>query len=124
MNADLFGPRPEQPPVRHDAVDTSRAAAARIAPVWTGIKRLCLEAIIAEGASGLTCDELAADSGLSILSVRPAVCMLAKGGAIVDSGGRRRNERGNTAIVWVAAPGLVPGSGGRAAGPVGGAGGG
>lgn len=51
---------------------------------------------------GLTADEGAEILGESILSIRPRFSELSALGQIVDSGIRRRNASGRSAVVWVA----------------------
>lgn len=94
----------------HRGVDTSRAAAKKIAPSWTGIKLMCLQEIVAAGpvnvleqtsSGGMTADEIADKLRVSILSIRPAVTTLANAGVVMDSGARRYNSRNNQTIVWV-----------------------
>ena len=48
----------------------------------------------------LTADEIAANIGETVLSIRPRVAYLAKDGIIVDTGQRRANESGKQATVW------------------------
>lgn len=93
----------EMPP--HRGVDTSREAAQKLAPKWTGLKLDCLHAIEAAGDAGLTCDELAYKLRRSIMNVRPAVTVLANAGAVKDSGNRRVNGNTNKTIVWVRSSG-------------------
>jgi hypothetical protein len=49
---------------------------------------------------GATADEVAYALKESILAVRPRVCELHKMGKIADSGVRRENASGRSAIVW------------------------
>jgi hypothetical protein len=48
----------------------------------------------------MTADEIAAQLGCSILSVRPRVSELNVGGEIEQTGARRKNASGMTATVW------------------------
>lgn len=77
--------------------DTSLAAAKAIEPEHTRLKRLSLAAI---QVSPRTADEVASLLERTPFSIRPRVAELAKAGLIVDSGYRRRNESGKSAIVW------------------------
>lgn len=80
------------------ARDTSRAA-AEATPA-----QLLRGKVLAEfkryGGCWLTADEVAERLGLSVLSVRPRVCELSALGSIYDSGERRKNASGRSAIVW------------------------
>lgn len=51
-------------------------------------------------ALALTPDEAAEMLGLPIWTVRPRFSELGKQGKLVDTGRRRRNESGKSAIVW------------------------
>jgi len=97
MSADLFA-YPSLPGAQDR--DTSRAAAASIAPTAAIIRQRVLE--LFERSSGLTADEAAGKLGLSILTVRPRVTELSRLGKLRDSGARRPNGSGRTAIVWSA----------------------
>jgi predicted transcriptional regulator len=78
--------------------DTSRAAATAIAPAAATIRAQVLA--LFERSRGLTADEAAGRLGLSILTVRPRVTELARMGRLRDSGARRTNGSGKSAIVW------------------------
>lgn len=52
----------------------------------------------------MTADECAQALGLSVLSVRPRVTELGNLGRLMDSGFRRRNASGRSAIVWKPVP--------------------
>lgn len=79
--------------------DTSRAAAAEIAPSAPLLRERVLTAF--ERSTGMTADECAGRLGLSILTVRPRVTELSRLGKLRDSGDRRRNSiSGKRAIVW------------------------
>lgn len=82
--------------------ETSRAAAASIAPSAARVRSMVLNAIRA--SAGLTADEAADRLGMSVLTVRPRVSELGKAGAIVDAGVRRANQSGRKAIVWRVRP--------------------
>lgn len=83
--------------------DTSAAAAEAISATADRIRELMLQAIRHAGTAGLTADEAADRLRLSVLTARPRCTELRQCGAIVDSGLRRRNRSGRSAIVWVAA---------------------
>jgi hypothetical protein len=110
---------PRQPdlfnaPVPARQTDTSKAAAASLDRAAPRLRRLVLQAIRDAGAvrrarepgrppvGGLTADEVAQRLKLSPLTARPRVAELNKLGLIRDSGIRRKNHSGRTAIVWVA----------------------
>ena len=79
--------------------DTSRAAAASIAPAASAIRDRVLAQF--ERSTGMTADECAGRLGLSILTVRPRVTELSRLGKLRDSGTRRKNTlSGKSAIVW------------------------
>lgn len=78
-------------------LDTAHAAAARVAPV-AGTLRARVLAVIAERPS--TADECAVALGASVLGVRPRLSELHRLGQIADSGQRRRNDSGVSAVVW------------------------
>ncbi|MDB5688456.1 MAG: xanthine dehydrogenase accessory factor [Sphingomonas bacterium] len=80
--------------------DTSRAAAAEIAPKAGRLLLLALGVL--ERSNGLTADQVAARLGLSILSIRPRCTELSRLGKIRDHGERRRNVSGKNAIAWAA----------------------
>lgn len=77
--------------------DTSEAAAESIRESAETLRAKALDAIRRQPA---TADEVADRIGSSILAVRPRVTELAKMGRIEDSGERRKNASGRSAIVW------------------------
>jgi hypothetical protein len=80
--------------------DTSKAAAVAITP-RAGLLRDRVLAEIARRPS--TPDEVAKRLGETVLAVRPRFSELVKGAKIIDSGERRKNDSGRSAIVWRAA---------------------
>ncbi len=84
------------------ARDTSKAAADAMAPRAPTLRDRVLRWLGFEPA-GMTADEIATDMGEGILSVRPRVAELARMGLVRDSGIRRKNKSGKSAIVWVRA---------------------
>ena len=91
------------PPTNH--TDTSRAAAASVAPKFSKRQRIALALIRGRGARGATIEELAIACGWLLQSTCGVSNSLARVGLIRDSGRRRKTSTGNTAKVWVAAEG-------------------
>lgn len=90
-------------PVPARAADTSQAAAEAMTAEAPRLRELVLAQIREAGrARGLTADECASRLRRSVLAIRPRVSELAQAGLIRDSGSRRGNASGRTAIVWVA----------------------
>jgi hypothetical protein len=90
-------------PVPARATDTSQAAAEAMTAEAPRLRALVLDEIRKAGrAHGLTADEAAHRLRRTVLSIRPRVAELAKENLIADSGARRRNHSGRSAIVWVA----------------------
>lgn len=79
--------------------ETSRQAAADAAETAGELRARAL-AVIQHGPA--TADEVAQVLGKSVLSIRPRCSELVKLGAIRDSGQRRKNASGKSAIVWQA----------------------
>lgn len=82
------------------ARDTSRAAAEEVGRTAPQLRDRALAVL--ERSNGLTADEVAGRMGESILSVRPRLTELSRLGKVRDSGARRQNASGRSAIVWVA----------------------
>lgn len=83
---------------------TSVAAAESVEVVRERQAQQILAFLRRRGAQGATIEEIARGTGLSIQTVCGRRWELEnKLGAVVDSGRRRRNRTGRTAIVWVAA---------------------
>lgn len=80
------------------ARDTSREAAERIATRVPKLQAMCLDAL--RGCGPLTADQCAAQLGIDKYSIRPRFSELSDAGAIRDTGERRRNSSGKSAIVW------------------------
>jgi hypothetical protein len=91
---------PETP--GHRGVDTSIAAAADIAPKLGRLQRMAEDTIRSAGRYGCTADELAAHLNLDRWSIQPRTTELKRKGLVVDSGLRRPNCTGKSAIVWCA----------------------
>jgi predicted ArsR family transcriptional regulator len=79
---------------------TSRAAAEVAATTSPLLRAMALDVL--ERSNGLTADQVAARLGKSILSIRPRITELARLGKVRDTGDRRPNASGRTAIVWAA----------------------
>lgn len=77
--------------------DTSEAAAEAMQDRAETLRAKALDAISRQPA---TADEVAGQVGASILAMRPRITELAKMGRIEDSGERRKNASGRSAIVW------------------------
>lgn len=84
----------------HRGVETSVAAAADLAPRLAPLQRQVLEAISAAGMRGLTADECCQALKLDRWTVQPRTSELRRKLLIGDSGQRRRNASGKSAIVW------------------------
>ena len=80
--------------------DTSKAAADGIAPSASTLRLAALQVL---KAGPRTADEVAAVMGESILAIRPRITELNQQGRVYDTGKRRKNSSGRTAIVWEAA---------------------
>ncbi len=83
--------------------DTSKAAAEAMKPTAATLRARCLR-ILSYYQAGLTADAAAEILGISILAARPRFTELKLLGKIYDTGTRRRNASGKSAIVWKAKP--------------------
>lgn len=84
----------------HKGTDTSAAAAQHVKPDASILRTKVLGVLVAH-PSGLTADEVAARLDESILSIRPRVSELHARELVTDSGRRRLNGSGRSAVVWV-----------------------
>ena len=82
-----------------NAPDTEVAAALKVAPRVTGRRLLTLYGL-AQCGRPATGSEIAKRLGLSILSIRPRLTELQEINCILDTETRKKNEYGNTEIVW------------------------
>jgi hypothetical protein len=82
------------------ARDTAQAAAEDAAETATLLRARALAVL--ERSNGLTADEVAGRMGASILSIRPRISELTRLGKVRDSGERRLNVSGKSAVVWAA----------------------
>lgn len=80
---------------------TSKAAAASLRPVVGTLRRAVLDAVVAAGEEGVTCDELEAAMEGRHQTVSPRLYELRNQGFVVDSSRKRRTRSGRMAIVWV-----------------------
>lgn len=96
---DLFN-YPLQPGFKD--TDTSKAAAQAMKPTAATLRSQCLRCL---AFGDYTADEVALDFlRESVLSIRPRFSELKRLGKIEDTGQRRRNASGKSAIVWKAKP--------------------
>ena len=85
-------------PVASAPTDTSEAAAEDMKSRAPLLRERTLEQL--SNSTGLTADEIAANLGESILSIRPRVSELAKRGLVIKTDRTRLNHSGTAAIVW------------------------
>lgn len=88
---------------RNDGPDTMHQAAADIAPHTPTLRSRVLRVIESAGMFGQTDDEIEEITGLRHQTASARRRELAKAGAIVDSGMRRKTRSGRSAIVWITA---------------------
>jgi len=79
------------------ARDTSYESAVAIAPCAKTLRDQAFTLLLERDS---TADELAEAMNASILAVRPRVAEIVAKGKAYDSGMRRRNSSGRSAIVW------------------------
>jgi predicted ArsR family transcriptional regulator len=84
--------------VGHKRTDTSASAARSVEASAPRLRQLCLDMLRISGP--LTADECASNMGRDKLSIRPRFSELREMGKVVDTGERRRNRSGKSAIVW------------------------
>lgn len=108
LNPDGYDPRNPKPDPTLDppcvaSSDTSRDAAKSMkghTPRLRGEVLKLFNHPNIVGSEGWTCDEIEIQTGLSHQTCSPRVHELAKIGAIVDSGERRKTRTGRRATVW------------------------
>jgi predicted ArsR family transcriptional regulator len=83
------------------ARDTARSAADAAAPRAPLLRERCLAELQSFGP--LTADEIARRLKVDRLSIRPRLSELSAIGKVKDSGLRRPNDSGKSAIAWEAA---------------------
>lgn len=86
-------------PVPARRSDTSAQAARELEPSVARLRGMVLDAFRGAGVAGLTADEVAGRLRLSVLAVRPRVSELRKAGLVIDTGRRRANRSGRSAMV-------------------------
>jgi hypothetical protein len=86
----------------HRGVDTSIAAADALADKLGPLQNLVAGVVWEAGESGRTGDEIAARLHMERWAVRPRMSELRRKNVIRDSGQRRANLSGRSAIVWIA----------------------
>lgn len=91
----------------HRGVETSVAAADAIASTTGTMQRLALTLIREAGLYGLTALETCAKAGIDRWAMQPRLSELRRMGLIRDSGQRRRNASGKSAIVWIAVHAVI-----------------
>lgn len=79
--------------------DTAKKAAREMKPKAPTLRDACLK-VLRQRGTGMTADEIAAELGKSVLSIRPRVSELAALGSLEDTGLRRDNRSMKQAIVW------------------------
>lgn len=79
------------------AQETSEQAATEITEESGLLRSLCIKAL---SETDRTADEIAGRFNKSILAIRPRLSELLRKGKIEDSGVRRVNSSGKSAIVW------------------------
>jgi hypothetical protein len=95
--------KPTTPAVRHDAPETSLAAAVSIVGHAPRQRAAVLAYIESRGVYGATDPEIVAGVGVLIQSVNPRRGELAQEGAIVPNGTKRPSPSNRLCRVWVAA---------------------
>lgn len=80
--------------------DTSRGAAASVAPVTGKLRRRVFEYIAVFCSQGSTCDQAESDLGMSHQTCSARFNELRNAGHIVDSGRRRKTRSGRNAAVY------------------------
>jgi len=92
---------PHMPGSYSHAPETSREAAAHIAPVASSIRARVLAIVVEAGEQGAIGDEVAQRLGLNVYQVRSRLSELHADGKIADSGRRRIGASGRRGAVWV-----------------------
>jgi len=81
------------------AAITQRIAAVEMTPL-TGKARMKVLFALADSLSGMTDEEMQADTGMNPSTQRPRRVELAEGGWVEDSGRKRLTKSGRLAVVW------------------------
>jgi predicted ArsR family transcriptional regulator len=82
----------------YKARSTSLSAARSLNDKAPRLRQLCVDQLLLYGS--MTADECAANMGVDKLAVRPRFSELARLNRISDTGQRRANGSGRSAIVW------------------------
>ena len=83
---------------RNSDPNTSHMAADDIQPHVTNLQHMVLSALQDNGA--MTTEQVAEYLGINIVSISPRFRPMAIRGVISDTGERRQNKSGRSAIVW------------------------
>lgn len=86
--------------VAHNARPTSMAVAKKMFPKSGSLRRKVYDYFISCGNYGATDQEIETNLNMSGNTVRPTRQSLQKDGYIIDSGLIRKNQNGNSCIVW------------------------
>ncbi|MXO74856.1 hypothetical protein GRI40_06430 [Altererythrobacter aerius] len=92
---------PNAPGFHPGSPETSREAAASVAPAAANRSNLALRFVRERAPVGATSDEVASRYEWERYSSRPRLAELHKRGLIVDSGRRREGASGRKQVVWV-----------------------
>lgn len=99
MQGDLLDwPGDPGPVVHKNPRDTEQAAFEFIEPKLSGLRLAALQSL--DNHPGKTGFEVAEDMGEWLYSVKPRLTELSRMNMVIDSGERRKNERGRQEIVW------------------------
>lgn len=82
----------------YKARSTSQAAAQATQSRAPRLRQLCIDQLLLNGP--LTSDEIADALRIDRLSIRPRLSELGRAGRVIDSGMRRKNASGKSAICW------------------------
>lgn len=94
----------------HAGTDTSKAAAAAIAPHTSRVARIILAHIREsmdtpnQAQRGMTADQVEMVTGLRAQTITGRIRELVMSGDLFDGGGRRATRRGRAAIIWEIPP--------------------
>jgi hypothetical protein len=86
----------------HRGIETSIGAGEAIKHSLGRLRRMTFDAVRDAGERGLTAEEASNQLGIPRVALQPRTSELRRLLLIADSGMRRRNASGKSAIVWVA----------------------